>query len=144
MVVNESRKISRKRKNTGATIPRTYLLSYIPSVHAFIHWHAVDTFTAQNAHENTKPITITFAGLYLMLEKNFTGKEVQNAHIKMAKPRKTWLEFNLPKHKGDITIEDVIITPPSSMLDDAIFKWCASIWDDYTESHGKVAYICSN
>lgn len=109
----------------------------------FIHQHAVDAFAAQNANVKTKTITITFAlvGLYLMLEKNFTGKEVQNAHIKMAKRRKTWPKFKLPEKKGDITIEDVLNTPPGPMRDEAIFKWSASIWEAYYESHEKVAYI---
>ena len=109
----------------------------------FNHQHAVDAFAAQRANENTKPITITFAlvGLYLMLEKKFTGKEVQNAHIKMAKHRKTWPKFNLPENKGEITIEDVLNTPPGPIRDEAIFKWSASIWEAYFESHEKVAYI---
>jgi hypothetical protein len=64
----------------------------------FIHQYAVDAFAAQNADKNTKPITITFAliGLYLHIEKNYTGKEVQNAHIKLGKHRKSWPKFNLP------------------------------------------------
>jgi hypothetical protein len=47
---------------------------------------------------NTKPITIIFAliGLYLHLEKNFTGKEVQFAHMKLVKHRKNWPNFKLP------------------------------------------------
>jgi hypothetical protein len=59
----------------------------------------------------------------------------------MAKHRKIWPKFNLPEYKGDITIEDVLNTPPGPMRDEAIFKWCVSIWEAYDESHGKVAYI---
>jgi hypothetical protein len=45
----------------------------------FIHQYAVDALTAQQADENTKPISIVFAliGLYLHLEANFSGKKVQ-------------------------------------------------------------------
>jgi len=49
---------------------------------AFIHQHVVDAFAAQSADEATKPITLTFAlvGLYLHVERQFTGREVQRAH----------------------------------------------------------------
>jgi hypothetical protein len=48
---------------------------------AFIHQHVVDAFIAQHADENTKPIAITFAlvGLYLHVEKGFSGQQVQRA-----------------------------------------------------------------
>ncbi len=47
-----------------------YELAYYTLSHpdpAFIHQHAVDAFTAQNANAGSKPISITFAliGLYL-------------------------------------------------------------------------------
>ena len=84
-------------------------LCYYTSAHSdssFIHQYAVDAFAAQNADKNTKPITLAFAliGLYLHIEKNFSGKEVQNAHIKLGKYRKQWPKFNLPKYRGNITI----------------------------------------
>ncbi|HMK53599.1 MAG TPA: DUF5946 family protein [Methanobacteriaceae archaeon] len=123
-----------------------YELTYYTTVHpdpSFIHQHAVDAFAAQIADENTKPVTITFAlvGLYLLIEKNFSGKEVQNAHVKLAKHRKRWPKFNLPKERGNITIRDVISIPPGSKRDEFIFKWCKTVWDAYIESHEKVAYL---
>ena len=56
----------------------------------FIHQHVVDAYAAQNADAETKPITLFFAlaGLYLLIEKNYTGKEVQAAHIKMSTRKK--------------------------------------------------------
>lgn len=105
----------------------------------FIHQHVVDAFAAQNADENTKPITITFAlvGLYLLLEKNFTGKEVQQAHIQLAKHKKIWPNFELPEYRGDITVYDVIKVN-ESYCDEFIIKWCSSVWDAYKEQHLKV------
>lgn len=43
---------------------------------AFIHQHVVDSWTAQHADEQTKPISLTFAlvGLYLHVEKGFSGR----------------------------------------------------------------------
>ena len=54
-----------------------YTLAH-PDKKYFIHQHAVDTYQAQMADENTKPITIIFflLGLYLYHEKNYTGRQV--------------------------------------------------------------------
>src|SRR6478736_2672756 len=53
---------------------------------SFIHQHVVDAFAAQNADEQTKPIKLTFAlvGLYLYVEKGFSGKRVQRVHMALA------------------------------------------------------------
>src|SRR5438067_3221775 len=48
--------------------------------------HVVDAYAAQTARASTKPITLAFAlvGLYLHLEKNQTGKQVQRVHMLLA------------------------------------------------------------
>ena len=58
---------------------------------AFIHQHVVDAFAAQRATEQTKPIGLTFAlaGLYLHVEKGFSGKQVQRAHMDMGRRKRT-------------------------------------------------------
>ena len=118
-------------------------ISYYTLAHldpSFIHQYVVDAFAAQCADQETKPITITFAlvGLYLHLEKNFTGKKVQIAHIKLGNHRKNWPEFKLPEKRGDITVYDVIASPKGFKRDETINKWCASVWESYSESHNKV------
>ncbi len=62
-----------------------YELSFYTLAHPdkdFIHQHIVDAYAAQTASEKTKPITIYFslAGLYLFIEKDYTGRQVQKAH----------------------------------------------------------------
>ena len=66
---------------------------------AFIHQHVVDAFAAQNADERTKPITLTFAlvGLYLHVEKNYSGKQVQKVHMQLAKRKREWPPVALPR-----------------------------------------------
>jgi hypothetical protein len=66
---------------------------------AFIHQHVVDAFTAQTADERTKPIALTFAlaGLYLHVERQFSGREVQQAHQRLARRKQTWPSFVLPR-----------------------------------------------
>lgn len=83
-----------------------YELCYYTITHPepnFIHQYVVDAFAAQTADKKIKPITITFAlvGLYLHLKKNFTGKEVQQAHMQLAKHKKLCRISNYQK-KGEI------------------------------------------
>ena len=106
----------------------------------FIHQHIVDAFTAQTANKNTKPIAIAFAlaGLYLFLEKGYTGREVQNMHAQMGKEKRIWPKFDLPQKRGEITVQDVLATQAEDARDDMIKKWCHSVWDAYGGSHKKV------
>ena len=110
---------------------------------SFIHQHIVDAYAAQHAGSTTKPITLAFAliGLYLHIEKNHTGKEVQLAHMKFAKKRKHWPAFELPNHRGAMTVSDVMEAPPGPVRDEAIEKWCRSVWEAYGESHESVAEL---
>jgi hypothetical protein len=118
-------------------------LSYYTLSHpdpSFIHQHIVDAYAAQNADGNTKPITLAFAliGLYLYIEKNYSGKEVQKAHMQLAKKRKQWPVFDQPQARGALTVSSVLDAPPGPPRDEAIRKWCVSVWEAYRESHTKV------
>lgn len=107
---------------------------------AFIHQHIVDAYGAQHADKNSKPISIYFSlmGLYLYLEKNYTGREVQLAHMKVSKNKKDWPKFDPPKDRGDITVSDVLETSAGKNRDEMIKKWCMSVWDAYKENQEKV------
>lgn len=120
-----------------------YKLSYYTLSHtdpAFIHQYIVDAFAAQNATEKTKPIAVAFGliGLYLALEKNYTGREVQLAHMKLAKNRKKWPVFELPRERGDIRVTDVLNIEPGRMRDEKIVDWCRSVWESYKNIQEKI------
>ena len=57
----------------------------------FIHQHAA-TRTQRSMRGPTRSITVTFGliGLYLALDKGYTGRQVQLAHMRIAKARKNW------------------------------------------------------
>lgn len=99
----------------------------------FIHQHVVDAFTAQTATTETKSIAIYYAlvGLYLYVEKNYTGKQVQMAHVQLSNTPKIFEPLDLPKDRGDYTIQDVLKHPPGKDRDEAIHKWCVCVWDIY-------------
>lgn len=97
----------------------------------FIHQLVVDAWAAQTADETSKPIGVVFslAGLYLHVERGFTGREVQRAHMQLAKTKEAWPRFELPASRGSITPSDVMRAPAGPERDAAIHAWCASVWD---------------
>jgi hypothetical protein len=109
----------------------------------FIHQHVVDAFAAQNADERTKPIKLTFAliGLYLHVEKQFSGREVQRAHQFLAQRKRTWPSFPLPHDRGSLTAADVMAAPAGSKRDEAIHNWCVAVWNAFRGSHQTVTEL---
>ena len=110
---------------------------------SFIHQHVVDAFGAQLADDKTKPIALAFAlvGLYLHVEKQFSGRQVQRAHTRLAQTKRTWPHFNMPTHRGTITVAEVLTAPAGPDRDHAIDAWCRSVWQAFDESHQKVANL---
>src|ERR1700722_16989784 len=65
---------------------------------AFIHQYVVDTYAAQHVNKQSKPIAVAFslAGLYLHNELGYPGREVQKAHMRLAKKKAHLPSFSLP------------------------------------------------
>ena len=100
---------------------------------AFIHQYVVDAFAAQTADADTKPITLAFAlvGLYLAAERQYSGRQVQRVHTLLARRRRRWPSFDIPDHRGPITVLDVMDTAPGPGRDEMIRMWVASVWQAY-------------
>jgi Family of unknown function (DUF5946) len=110
---------------------------------AFLHQHVVDAFASQHANEQSKPIGITFAlvGLYLLIERQFSGREVQRAHMRLAQRKQNWPTFVLPKNRGSITVLDVMAYPEGVEREKAIHDWCASVWAAFAASREIIAEL---
>lgn len=106
----------------------------------FIHQHVVDAFAAQHASTSDKPIRLAFAlvGLYLHIECNYNGKEVQRAHQAIAATKRAWPVFSAPEHRGNITIADVLATKSGADRDGMIDTWCRSVWAAFDGSHSAI------
>ena len=106
----------------------------------FIHQVGVDAYAAQHAGPASKPITVAFAliGLCLLLERSYTGKTVQRAHMRFAKQSKRWPSFDPPAHGGSVTVADVLRVVPGSERDSAIMQWAASVWMAWERAHPAV------
>lgn len=110
---------------------------------AFLHQLVVDAHTAQTATEQTKPIAVVFAliGLYLHLEKGYTGRQVQRAHMQLAKWPNTWVKPPLPGEIGAIRISHVLAAEPGPARDATIERWCASVWESWHESRQQIVEV---
>ena len=110
---------------------------------AFIHQHVVDAAGAQFAEEAAKPIRLAFSlvGLYLHVERGYTGREVQRVHMKMGQRKRRWPTFPVPRTRGSIMPADVLAAPPGAERDAAIDAWCASVWATYAESRPAVVEL---
>ena len=118
-------------------------LAYYTLAHrdpSFIHQHVVDAFAAQTADDQTKPIKLTFAlvGLYLHVEKQFPGKQVQRVHMDLARWKRPWPTLTLPSDRGSLTAADVLAVPAGPERDQAIDAWCVSVWQAFRDSRPAV------
>ncbi|MGI8525665.1 MAG: DUF5946 family protein [Pseudolabrys sp.] len=106
----------------------------------FIHQHVVDAFAAQHADQHTKAITIVFAliGLYLYVEKNLSGRDVQRIHARLAETHRRWPDIEPPVERGTVTVSDVLATAPGPARDDMIRQWCASVWAAWKDQHDQI------
>jgi hypothetical protein len=96
----------------------------------FILQHVVDAFAVQTASDAGKPIKVVFGlvGLYLHVEKQFTGHRVQKAHMVMGRRRRAWPHVELPEDRGSMTVIDVLAAAAGPERDRAIDDWCRSVW----------------
>jgi hypothetical protein len=101
----------------------------------FIHQNAVDAYEAQHAGGKTRNITVVFGliGLYLALEKGFTGKQVQQAHMRIAKIRRDWPRLEPPVQAATLTIMDVLAAADGAGKDTMIRKWMIAVWDSWAD-----------
>jgi hypothetical protein len=109
----------------------------------FIHQHAVDAYEAQHAGGTTLPITAVFGliGLYLSLEKGYTGRQVQLAHMKIASRRKEWPWLEAPARRAERTVMDVLGAETDEEKEKMLMEWAASVWSIWQDRHPLVREI---
>jgi hypothetical protein len=96
----------------------------------FILQHVVDAYGAQTATSDSKPMGIVFAlvGLYLHVEKHFSGRQVQKVHTQLARRKRAWPVVDLPTDRGNLTVADVLAASAGHERDRSIDAWCACVW----------------
>lgn len=109
----------------------------------FIHQYVVDSYAAQHSGPMTRTITTAFAliGLFLAVERGYTGKMVQEAHMKIAKVRREWPRLDPPVQPAKLTVVDVLRADTNEEKDCMIRKWSLSVWESWSDHHEWVREI---
>jgi len=100
----------------------------------FLHQYVVDAHCIQHSTLDTKGIAMSFAliSLYLAVEKNISGKQIQRFHMQMARTRKPWPRFTPPAIPAAITATDVMAAAPGPDRDRMILTWATAVWNSCT------------
>ena len=103
----------------------------------FVHQHVVDAYAAQHAGERMRPITTAFAliGLYLAVEKGYTGRQVQLVHMKIGRRRRDWPRLEPPRDRGELTVMDVLLAATDAEKEEMLMRWAASVWQTWEHRH---------
>jgi hypothetical protein len=96
----------------------------------FIHQHAVDAWQAQHVVKSKSNIGVAFSliGLYLGLEKGFSGRQVQLAHMTLGRSKRQWPWFDPPVDRTWLTVVDVLHAEPGVNRDVVLMQWAATVW----------------
>lgn len=118
-------------------------LSYYTLAHGdprFIHQHLVDAYGAQHLRPSRSTIGAAFvlAGLYLAVERGFTGRQVQKMHVLMASRSKEWPRFTPPPDVGAMTVADVLAVEAGPDRVQALMEWCGVVWKAWARDHERV------
>lgn len=110
----------------------------------FILQHVVDGTVVQTATADTKPIAIVFGlvGLYLHVERQFSGKQVQRAHKRLAEMNRDWPNLSLTDRRGAMTAADVLAANEGPERDLAIEDWCRSVWAACVSHRETIVGLC--
>ena len=109
----------------------------------FMHQHVVDAFAAQHATQQSKPIGVAFAliGLYSWSAAIRSGAagpggaQASRATCDGSGP------LDPPRDAGELTVIDVMRSPPGVERDRAIEDWCGSVWAAWHGSHARVVAL---
>jgi hypothetical protein len=101
----------------------------------FIHQYAVDAYEAQHAGGKTRNITVVFGliGLCLALEKSYSGKQVQRAHLQIARVQKDWPRLEPPARPAAVTVMDALKAPDGQEKDAMIRQWMTGVWESWAD-----------
>jgi len=72
------------------------------------------------------------------VEKRFSGREVQEVHMRLGRRRCAWPIVGLPDDRGAMTVLDVLAASEGVERDAAIDAWCECVWTAYRASRQAV------
>jgi Family of unknown function (DUF5946) len=119
-------------ESTRAAYDEVYV--YTMGRPGFILQHVVDAFAVQTANDKSRPIGVVFGlvGLYLHVEKHFSGHQVQRVHMELGRRKREWPRVYVPDDRGSMTVSDVLAASAGPERDVAINNWCRSVWTAFS------------
>jgi hypothetical protein len=114
------------------------------------HQLGVDTYGTQHAADHDRSIRVAYSivGLYLSIERGWSGDDVRRAHQRMGKPQPSWPEFRRPDELGGVTVLDVAMAGvrAGSVVGhaEAAQRWARYVWDAWSAQHAEVASLASS
>jgi hypothetical protein len=109
------------------------------------NWHqmCVDAYLCQHVGPGTKAISICFGlnGLYMMLERGFTGLQARAAHGYQAENFTAWPRFEPPPDVGPLTAVDVALAGSPEEHVDLVRRWGRQVWDAWSHAHEEIAAL---
>jgi hypothetical protein len=110
----------------------------------FIHQEAVDAYAAQHPGPPAKPISTWFAlvGLHLAVDQGRTGAEVQRAHMRLGRRKRTWPVLPPPVDLTCMRAADVLCHPAGDLRDEALLRWAYEVWQRWEAAQATIADWC--
>ncbi|WNR47149.1 DUF5946 family protein [Paenibacillus roseipurpureus] len=107
--------------------------------------HAVDAYGAQHSGSKVKNIRTAFSliGLYLAVERKYTGRQVQQAHMELAQKNLKWSSFIEPTRPYTLTVADVLGTAEEKR-NDMLMAWSKHVWEIWEDYHEWTRNICKS
>lgn len=106
--------------------------------------HAVDAYGAQHSGKLVKDIRTAFSliGLYLALECEYSGRQVQKAHMELGQRNIQWPSFTLPSCTYSLSVVDVLAVEEGINRHEMLIKWAEDVWNTWDHYHEWTRNIC--
>lgn len=105
----------------------------------FVHQVAVDAYQAQHCPRGAqRTLVFSLAGLYLVMEKGRTGRQVQQVHAELARTRHPLPLVEPVDASGAGTVAEALARIPRDGLLTAVQGWAGQVWNAYATSHAEI------
>ncbi len=117
----------------------TFEMEHLPQLGRY-HQLAVDAYGAQHAGAPSPPIATAFGliGLYLALERGWSGTAVRGAHQYLAQRHSTWPRFRGRADGSVLTVAEVAGAIAPDDHANRVQAWARSVWDSWAPEHPHV------
>ncbi len=109
----------------------------------FVHQHVVDAYAAQHSGPavDGRRTGLALIGLYLYLERGFSGRSVQQAHTRLARRSGPWPPVSVTAPITGLTVDDILATPPGPRRPSLVHEWAVVVWRAWEDRRPDVTVL---